>query len=433
MGKLEEQIEEGKAAIAEHLFESEGNSLRVGLFAILVLLFIVITASILFWRVVGIQSDIGIRNTSGVAVIMVSLPLDHPNTPGVLNAITLAFEEINFKIHTTNLELQIFDTGSNGDVLNEEQELRNATLAAENDNVVAYIGPWYSANAKVSMPILNRAGIVQITPVATWPGLTKTGFGPGEPGLFFPSGTRHFFRISTDEEQQGSRTAVWIEALEQASIYIVDDGKIEGKAVTDLFEHRALKRELQIVGHTTLGERPGGSIEELLVDITEQETNIVYFGGEVSEDSIAFIRALRQELPEVLVVGSQGIKNQVFIDRIGKDLAEGIYATTFGVPASLYTTQRGADFREAYVTRFEQEPTETSVFGYEAARALIHAIRASETNDREAILQALNTTEQFIGVFGPWSFDEHGDSTLDLVSAHIVEDGKYEFIGELGR
>src|SRR5262245_56422281 len=54
-----------------------------------------------------------------------------------------------------------------------EKELATAKEAVEDKDVMAYIGPYNSGAAKVSMPILNAAGLVQITPSATWPGLTK--------------------------------------------------------------------------------------------------------------------------------------------------------------------------------------------------------------------------------------------------------------------
>ena len=54
---------------------------------------------------------------------------------------------------------------------------------------MAYIGTYNSGAAKIAMPILNRAGLLMISPANTWPGLTKPGKGdPGEPEIYRPSG-----------------------------------------------------------------------------------------------------------------------------------------------------------------------------------------------------------------------------------------------------
>ena len=62
------------------------------------------------------------------------------------------------------------------------QEANNANKAAADADVMVYIGTFNSGAAKVSIPILNQAGLVMISPANTYPGLTKPGKGEaGEP------------------------------------------------------------------------------------------------------------------------------------------------------------------------------------------------------------------------------------------------------------
>src|SRR3981081_4464111 len=53
------------------------------------------------------------------------------------------------------------------------QEAENPRKALNDRSVVAYIGTYNSGAAKVSIPLLNQAGMVMAPPANTYPGLTK--------------------------------------------------------------------------------------------------------------------------------------------------------------------------------------------------------------------------------------------------------------------
>jgi hypothetical protein len=57
-----------------------------------------------------------------------------------------------------------------------------ADAAAADDECVAFVGPWRSADAADAAPVLNAAGIVQVVPAATWVGLTRDEPG-SDPGV----------------------------------------------------------------------------------------------------------------------------------------------------------------------------------------------------------------------------------------------------------
>ena len=124
------------------------------------------------------------------ARVYVSLPLKgpSPNTTSmgesIRRGIELAFEEVGNQVGNIPIDLQIRDDGNETGQWQTEAESKNAQEAAADPAAVAYIGPYNSGAAKVSIPILNRAGLLQISPSTTWPGLTKPGFAQGEPGIF---------------------------------------------------------------------------------------------------------------------------------------------------------------------------------------------------------------------------------------------------------
>ena len=79
-------------------------------------------------------------------------------TDGIANAIQIAIEDyekvVPFEVHYTDLDDATVATGAWDSV----KESDNAREAVADKDVLAFIGPYNSGAAKVSMPILNLAG-----------------------------------------------------------------------------------------------------------------------------------------------------------------------------------------------------------------------------------------------------------------------------------
>src|SRR5207249_9289757 len=93
--------------------------------------------------------------------------------------------------------------GENGD-WTREREQANATMAANDPSVVAYIGPYTSGATGVSLPVTNRANLLQLSPTATWPGLTMSGWNEGEPASYYSTGKRTFVRLMPPDSMHGA-------------------------------------------------------------------------------------------------------------------------------------------------------------------------------------------------------------------------------------
>ncbi|HSD83694.1 MAG TPA: branched-chain amino acid ABC transporter substrate-binding protein, partial [Anaerolineae bacterium] len=205
--------------------------------------------------------------------VYVSLPLQSPspNTTGmgesIANGIQLAFEQEQaganpqagnvptqafYQVGATQVELRIRDDGNAAGQWEQEKEEKNAQEAAQDLQAVAYLGPYNSGAAMVSIPILNRAGLLQISPSATWPGLTKPGFAQAEPGKFYPTGKRTFFRVVPTDEKQGPAAALWARSLGLRTFYILDDGEGYGVGIASLFASYAQQIGMFQVGRQTI-------------------------------------------------------------------------------------------------------------------------------------------------------------------------------------
>ncbi|HEY1190512.1 MAG TPA: branched-chain amino acid ABC transporter substrate-binding protein, partial [Gemmata sp.] len=111
-------------------------------------------------------------------------------TNTIVHGIQMAIDEYNGKVGNFKIDYKDWDdaTAANGG-WDGPTEKANAQKAAADPDVMAYIGPYNSNAAKISMPELNEAGLVQISPAVTWPGLTKKikGVAPDEPEKYRPA------------------------------------------------------------------------------------------------------------------------------------------------------------------------------------------------------------------------------------------------------
>jgi branched-chain amino acid transport system substrate-binding protein len=93
---------------------------------------------------------------------------------------------------------------------------------------------------------------------------------------------------------------------------------------------------------------------------------------------------------------------------------------------------KGKEFVEKYQAKYGKMPEAYSIYGYEAAKVALEAIRQAGKKDRAAIVSAAFAIKDFPGALGTWSFDENGDTTLRKLSGSIVRNGKFEFVKLLG-
>src|SRR3954471_23235043 len=110
------------------------------------------------------------------------------------------------------------------------QEANNANKAAADADVMVYIGTFNSGAAKVSIPILNQAGLVMISPANTAVGLTKP-FDPGEPDIYYPTKIRTYCRVIPSDDLQGAVGAAYAKELGAKKVYILDDNETYGKGI----------------------------------------------------------------------------------------------------------------------------------------------------------------------------------------------------------
>ncbi len=291
---------------------------------------------------------------------------------------------------------------------------------------MAYLGPFNSGAARVSIPVLNHAGLVMVSPVATYPGLTRgvLGMAQDEPDRYYPTAVRNFARTVPADDWQGIAGAKWAKQLGARRVAAVIANEAYGESLGAVFVNSARSLGLEVSIATSItGREP--DYQALAGRLKSARPDLVYFAGITQDNAGRLFKDLRAGLgPDVKLMGPDGIYEDAFIEAAGP-AAEGVYAT-FGAAPPDKLTGAGADWRQAYVDRFGSQPEAYASYGYDAARVVLNAIAAAGTADRSAIRDAVMATTDFDGLVGTWSFDANGDVTASQMSGRQIKNGRFD-------
>ena len=368
---------------------------------------------------------------AGTIKIVSSLPRTGSSkgqTDTIVNAIKQRFDEANsqacggkFKIVYEDMD----DATAAAGKWDAAQEASNANKAVGDPDVMIYIGTFNSGAAKISIPVLNAANLVMISPANTYPGLTKPGKGEAnEPDVYYPSKTRNYTRVVPADDLQGAAGANWSKELGATKVFILDDTELYGKGIADVFEATAKKIGLTVVGREGIDGK-AADYRALAAKILDAAPDLVYYGGITQNNAGQLWKDIKGEGFKGNMMGPDGIAETAFIEAAG-DAAEGTYTTFGGLPGDKLEG-KGAEWYKAYSAKFGVVEPYTS-YGYEAANVALAAIEKSCSKDRAAVRDAVFATKDFDGILGKWSFDANGDTTLTGMSGSQVKSGKFEFV-----
>ncbi len=309
-------------------------------------------------------------------------------------------------------------------------EAENAQKCVNDPNCMAYLGTYNSGAAKISIPITNKAGIVQLTPANTYPGLTKPGFGPGEPEIYRPAGTVNYFRTHAADDLQGAAGAAWAKCLGFKNVYILDDRQLYGKGIADVFADEAKKLGLQVVGHDGV-ESTAIDFRALLTKVKARKPQLVYGGFVIDSGGVQVIqqmKALGLFDTGMRFMGPDGLFSPGLVEQATPAAVNNNVLLTFpGLPPNQLPTDAGKKFYEDYKTKYGSEPIGWALYAYQITMVVLDAIKKAGVKDRGKILEAVQATRDFPGITGTFSFDQNGDPTRTELAGYGVEGGEFKF------
>lgn len=364
----------------------------------------------------------------------------------IVNGIRIAFDEIGYKIELIDpdtlqrrpyrIEYEDLDdaTAAAGQ-WTIEQEIANANQARMDPDVMVYIGTYNSGASKVSMPILNRARMLMMSPANTAKSLTIPNSGERqEPECYRPSGEVNFFRVCPTDDVQSQAGAVWMHELGAKRVYVLDDNEYYGRGISaDLVE------ACKSLGITVLGtesiDTKAQEFKPLMLKIKGQNPDLVYFAGTTQGKAGQLLKDMISVGLTCPMMAPDGCYENAMIESAGADAFEKLpFYVTFGglTIDGLKADPEGSKFVRRYREKHGAEPEEGyAVYGYEAALAALEAIRKAGKKDRDAIRRQAFNVDLTNGPTGRLAFDENGDRKEGKMSGSTVRDGKFVFVKPL--
>lgn len=372
--------------------------------------------------VIGAISWVVLRPARGRKVVVVSsLPHNVRRSEGQLRSLKLALAEAGGKAGDYTVELLEWDDGQ-GDSWSAVKEEENAKNALARTDVVAYYGPFNSGAAKVSLPILNEGGLLQVSGTVTWPGLTKPGFAVGEPVRFYPKGDRHFFRVTPTDAVQGPAAALFLRGLEKQSIAVLSDESVFGAGAAKLFLARARDIGMNIVYQDTIHS---DSVAPTVIEkIIKLNPDAVYVGADDNKGLADIYLGLRMKGYKGVFSGAE-FRGTNF-EKVILPTDTNVYTTTPGVSARDQKNLRSEKFLEQYIRAYHEDPDAYAVFAYESMRMILDAIK-NGGGTRMGVLAAFRNIKDFDTMFGPANFDSRGDIENNMTSIFQFTQDKWVF------
>ena len=378
----------------------------------------------------------GEGKSSGEVTVYSSLPLQgasRPQTTAMVNGIKLALQQANNKAGDFTIKYQsLDDSTAQAGSWTPEATSANARKAAQDDSAVAYIGEFNSGASAISMPILNEAGLAQISPANTAVGLTtdEAGADEGEPDKYYPTGERHYSRIVPKDTIQGAALATLMKEEQCTKIFILNDKEVYGAGLSRNIEGSAEEQGLEVLGNEGIDPK-APNFRSLASKIKSAGADCFVFSGITANGAVQLYKDVASALPEAKLFGPDGVAESGFSDPkeggIPENVASRVLVTVATLSPDEYPPEGQKFFEDFEKTYGEKNPDPYAIYGYEAMQLVLDALERAGTSDRQAVVDAIFETKGRESVLGTYDIDENGDTTLTDYGVYSVEGGELTF------
>lgn len=318
------------------------------------------------------------------------------------NAVDLALRE-----YDDQLEVKV-ELVAKDDAMDVSRALQALGTMVEDDSVVGVVAAGRSLVVQAEADFAKESALVLVSPTATAPGLSEVG--------------PHFFRVVPTDAFQGSYLAqcAFNRGVHRMAVAFLKDDYGEGlerefRSTFERFGSEVVASQGFRDGETdfrtlllqVMQEQPEGifvagmpqEIADLLIDAASltNRNEVVFFAPEVFRSPDSLERA-GHAAEGVMVSGTEVNLDQQFVDRYRREFTRG---------------------------RPDQEPDAFAANAYDAAKALLIAIKGGARN-RVDVGDALRSEDfRFAGASGTVSFDSSGDIRTRNYNLYLVKNGAF--------
>jgi branched-chain amino acid transport system substrate-binding protein len=304
----------------------------------------------------------------------------------------------------------------------------NARKAVQDQTTIAYLGEADSLASAISIPILNSAGILQISPASTYVGLTQSeDAAKGEPDKYYPSGERTFGRVIPTDELQAGAQADYQKDEGCKKLSILNDGAVEGSSLARSVARHAGDKGILVVGDDSIDVR-AADFRSVATDIETAGADCVFFAGATPVAASRLWRDVHARRPAIKLFAADRLAGPAFTTRIRGAAQRVTFITYPALPPDRYP-KAGQDFFRRYRARYGEAAGPYAIFGYEAMKVALQAIRdaGERADERQRVIDAFFKIRNRDSVLGKYSIDVNGNATLSDYGGYRVTRGRLAF------
>ncbi|HEY4805674.1 MAG TPA: branched-chain amino acid ABC transporter substrate-binding protein [Paraburkholderia sp.] len=303
------------------------------------------------------------------------------------------------------------------DVQDDQADPHVAVQVAQklvDDGVVGVIGHYNSGCSIPASAVYHNVNVAMITPGSTNPVLTQQGYA-------------NVFRTMGNDGIGGVIAGKFaVEQLKAKRIGIIDDRTAFGQGLADAFEKGAKAANGNIVDREFTNDK-AVDFRAILTTLKEKNVDVIFFGG-LDEQGAMLAKQMRTLGMPARLFGAGALKSNAFL-QIAGPAGEGTQDLEPG-PA-LDKLPSAQAFAKRYKARFNQDVELYAPFAYDAALAMIKAIRDADSLDRAKIVASFPKVT-VVGVTGNIAFDPHGDLIKPPYTLFEVQQGQWKSLRTLG-
>jgi branched-chain amino acid transport system substrate-binding protein len=368
-----------------------------------------------------------------------SLPLQGASkdqTAAMVKGMKLALSQAGgkagqFTVKYTSLDDSTAATGN----WDPGQTAKVARQAAQDPKAVYYMGEFNSGASAISIPILNQAGMPQVSPANTAVGLTtnEPGATPGEPQKYYPTGKRTYLRIVPRDTIQSEAVLTAMKQDGCKKVGEANDKEVYGAGIANLLKIQSSKVGVPVVSNTPI-DKTAPNYRSYAQQLKSQGVDCFFFGGVTANGAIQLYKDVAAALPNAKLYGPDGVCESGFTNPAKKGVPTSVgkrfKCTVATLDLSSYPG--GKQFLSAYKQKYgDSHPDPYAIYGYEDMKLGLDTVKSlgSKGNDKSQVLTALFNTKNRHSVLGTYSFDKNGDTTLTTYGLYKVgSDGDPTFV-----
>jgi branched-chain amino acid transport system substrate-binding protein len=361
-----------------------------------------------------------------------SLPLQgdsRPQSESVVNGEKLALQEHGGKVGKFTIKYVSLDdsTAATGK-WEPGATSSDARKAAQDKSTIAYLGEFNSGASAISIPIINEAGILQISPSNTYVGLTRSeGADKGEPDKYYPSGKRTYGRVVPADHIQAAAQVAFQKDQGCKKVYILNDKEVYGKGIADAVQKDGTAQGLQVLGNDGIDTK-AANFRSLATKIKGKGADCMFFGGITDNKAVQVWKDVGAANPSIKMFGPDGVAESAFTTKLPTALQSRTFITNPTLDPKLYPPA-AQDFFKTYKEKYGKTPEPYAIYGYEAMQVALLAIQnaGDKGNDRQSVIDQFFKIKDRDSVLGKYSIDPNGDTTLSDYGGDKVKGGQLVF------